>query len=398
MKTIAITLLLLCTGFAQAADWPQWRGPNHDGISTETGWSTQWNADGPKQLFKLNVGTGCSSVAVSQGHLYTIGNTNNTDTVRCLDAATGKEIWKQSYPCPLDPNSFEGGPGATPAVNADRVYTMSRAGDLHCLDAATGKVVWTKNLVKDFGGKVPKWGYAGSPVVLEKCVILDVGAPGAATVALDKTTGEIAWKNGDEEAAYATPLPFEFGGKKYVALFDAFGLVIREADGGKTVAKQEWKTNYDVNAATPIISGDKLFVSSGYGKGAAQFQFTGSELKYIWQTKKMRNHFNSCVLWQGFLYGFDDTKLACLDFATGDVKWVQEDLGKGSLMLADGKLIIQSENGDLVIASAAPDAFKELARAKVLDQRCWVVPVLANGHIYCKNNVGDLVALDVSGK
>ena len=397
MKRIA-TLLFLCPALMHAADWPQWRGPNRDGVSTETGWSAQWAAGGPRQTFKLNVGIGCSSVAVSKGRLFTMGNTNDTDTVWCLDEATGKEVWKRSYPCPLDPNMFEGGPGATPTVDGDRVYTLSRAGHLHCLDAATGKVVWMKHLVNDLGGKAPKWGYSGSPLVLGKSAIVDAGAPGAATVAFDKATGGIAWKDGDEAAGYSTPLAFENGGKQYLALFNAFGLVVREADGGKTVAKQEWKTNYDVNAATPIVSGDKVFVASGYGKGGAQFQFTGSELKSVWQTKKMRNQFSTCVLWQGYLYGFDESKLTCLDFANGDVKWTQEDLGKGSLMLADGRLIIQSEKGDLVIAAAAPDGFKELARAKVLDQRCWVVPVLANGRIYCKNNVGDLIGLDVGAR
>ena len=210
MKTL-IPWLILSACCAQAADWPQWRGPNRDGISTETDWTSQWGADGPKQLFKLNVGIGCSAVAVSKGRLYTMGNANNSDTVLCLDAATGKPIWKQSYACPLDPHMFEGGPGATPTVDGDRVYTLSRAGHLHCLDAASGKVVWMKHLVKDLGGKVPTWGYAGSPLVLEKRVIVDVGAPGAATVALDKTSGEVAWKSGDEGAGYGAPLAFEQG-------------------------------------------------------------------------------------------------------------------------------------------------------------------------------------------
>ena len=395
MKKLILPLIL-CTGLLHAADWPQWRGPNRDGISNETAWSTQWGAAGPKELFRLNVGIGCSSVAVSQGRLYTMGNENNTDSVWCLDATTGKTIWKQSYACPLAPNMFEGGPGSTPTVDGKFVYALSRSGHLHCLDAKTGKVVWMKNLVSDLGGKAPTWGYAGSPLVLGKWVIVDVGAPGAATVALDKATGEIAWKNGDEAPSYGSPLAFEREGRKYLALFDAFGIVVREADGGKMVANQAWKTNYDINATTPIVSGDKLFVASGNGKGGAQFQFTGSELKYVWQTKKMRNAFNSCVLWQGCLYGFDESKLVCLDFATGDVKWTQEDLGRGSLMLADGKLIIQAETGALVIAEASPAAFKELARAKVLDKRCWVVPVLANGRIYCKNDLGDLVGLGVA--
>lgn len=390
---IFVSLFILFTGLTQAADWPQWRGVNRDGISSETGLVTTWGAEGPKQLFKLNVGIGCSSVAISHGRAYTMGNEKDTDTVWCLDAKTGKEIWKQSYANPLAPNMYEGGPSATPTLEGDFVYTLSKAGDLYCLNAETGKVVWTKNLVTDLGGKPPQWGYAGSPLILGKWVIVDAGGPGAATVAFDKVTGEIAWKNGDEPASYGSPVAFKKDGKTYLALFNAFGLVIRDSEDGKTVAKQAWKTNYDINAATPIVLDDKIFIASGYGKGGALFQFTGSELTYVWQSKKIRNHINSCVLWKGSLYGFDESKLVCLDFATGDVKWSQENLGKGSLIIADGKLIIQSEKGEIVIAEASPEAFKEIARAKLLEKRCWVPPALANGVLYSKNDLGDLVVV-----
>jgi len=379
-----------------AADWPQWRGPNRNGISAETGWSSQWPAGGPKQLWKLNVGIGCSSVAASKGRVYTMGNQADTDTVWCLDANSGATLWKHSYACKLDPNMFEGGSGATPTVDGDRVYTLSRSGHLLCLHADTGKVIWLKHLQNDLGGNMPTWGYAGSPLVLDNLVIADVGAPGAATVAFDNMTGNVVWKNGDEGAGYGSLFAFKHQGRVCLASFDAFGLVVRDSKDGKLLARQKWKTNFDINVVTPIVDGDKIFVSSGYGKGAALFQLTDSELKYVWQTQKMRNHFNSCILWQNHLYGFDENKLTCLDFADGTVKWTQENLGKGSLMLADGKLIIQSEQGDLVIAEASSSAFKEIARAKVLSGRCWVVPVLANGRIYCKNNAGDLVCVDVA--
>ncbi len=393
----SLALALAAVQIASANDWPQWRGPDRDGISAEAGWLTQWPEGGPKQLWKHNVGISCSSVAVVGDHVFTMGNQNESDTVWCYDAKSGAPVWKHTYACPLDPHQFEGGSGATPTVDGNFVFTCSRAGHLFCLNAADGKPVWSKNLIKDLGGKVPTWGYAGSPVVIGKLVIIDVGAIDGTTMALDKKTGAVVWKSGTDGASYATSMPFKHDGTDCLVTFNAFGLVIRSA-AGKELARHPWKTSYDINAAVPIISGDKIFISSGYNHGCALLQFTGAELKPVWENKKMRNHFNSSVLWKGSLYGFDESTLTCLDFATGDVKWIQPGLGKGSLMIADGRMVIQGEQGDLVIADASPAAFKELARAKVLDKRCWVVPVLANGRIYCKNNLGDLVCLDVSGK
>ena len=383
---------------AAAADWPQWRGPTRDGISAETGWAAAWPAGGPRQLWKFSAGTGCSSVSVSQGRVYTMGNRAETDTVYALDEKTGAVLWQHSYACKLDPNLFEGGPAATPTVDGDRVYTLSRSGHLFCLRADTGKVLWAKNLTGDLGGKRPTWGYAGSPIVLENRLILDVGASGAATMALDKLTGQVLWKNGQEPAGYGTLRPFPCQGQTGLASFNGAGLAVRAAQDGKALAFFPWKTSYDVNAATPIVAGDKIFISSGYNRGAALLKISAGGLKALWENKNMRNHFNSCVLWQGHLYGFDESTLTCLDFATGAARWQQDGLGKGALMLADGKLIIQAEKGDLVVAEAAPGAYRELARAKVLGGRCWVVPVLANGAVYCKNNNGELVRLDVSGK
>ena len=395
-RLVYILSLLLVTVPVFATDWPQWRGPNRDGISKETNWLTQWPVSGPKQLWQANVGTGCSAVAVSHGRLFAIGNTNDTDTVACCDAATGQVFWQYSYACPLEPRMFEGGPAATPTVDGERVYTLSRLGHLFCLETATGKVVWAKHLQNDLAGKMPDWGYTGSPLVLGSAVICDVGATGAATVAFDKLTGNILWKSGNDAAGYGSLVPFTFNGRYCLAGFNAFGLVVREAATGKELARAAWKTSYDGNIATPIVAGDKIFVSSGYNKGGGVFQFTGTALTEIWKSTTMRNHFNSCVLWQDHLYGFDESTLTCVTFATGTTKWKQDGFGKGALMLAGDKLIVQSETGNLVVAMAAPAGFKELARAKVLTGRCWVVPVLANGRLYVRNNTGNLVCLDVS--
>jgi len=395
-RAVSILILLVAARPVFAADWPQWRGPNRDGISTESNWLTQWPAGGPKQLWKTNVGTGCSAVAVSHGRLVALGNSNDTETVVCLDAATGKPLWNHSYASPLESRMFEGGPAATPTVDGERVYTLSRAGQLFCLELATGKVVWSKHFQAELAGRMPQWGYAGSPLVLGKALLCDVGATNGSTMAFDKLTGKILWQCGNDALGYASLVPFPFKGRQCLATFNAFGLVVREAATGQELARQVWTTAYDGNIATPIIAGDKIFISSGYNKGGAVLQFTGTALTELWQHRDMRNHFNSSVLWHGHLYGFDESTLTCVTFATGTPKWKQEGLGKGALMLAGDKLLVLSETGDLVVATATPAGFKELARAKVLTGRCWVVPVLANGRLYVRNNTGDLVCLDVA--
>ncbi len=398
IRNLLFGVLLAAAPLAHAGDWPNWRGPTRDGISTETGWTTQWPAGGPKQLWQAHVGLGCSAVHVSAGRAYTLGNKDETDTIYCFDAVTGKELWKHSYPSPLMPKYWEGGTLATPTVEGDRVYAVSKMGRLFCFDAATGKIVWQKNLEKDFGGKVPTWGFAGSPLILKDRLLLETGAPDGSVVALEKATGQLVWKNGSDQAGYSTLQPFSLGGKDYLANFNGVALAVLEQNGGKVVARYPFKTKYDVNAVTPLVSGDKLFIAAGYNHGSALVKFTGSALERVWESNKMRNHFNSCVLVNGFLYGFDENALACMELATGEVKWSEPSIGKASLMLADGKLIVLAEKGDLIIAEPSPAAFKEIARAKVLGGKCWCVPVLANGRVYAKNNAGDLVCLDVSGK
>lgn len=392
----AFSLTLACT--APAADWPQWRGNNRDGISTEKGWKTSWPTGGPAALWKLNLGPACSSFAVVGEHVYTMGNQKDTDSVYCLDAKTGKTVWQHSYPAPLEPTMFEGGPCSTPTVNGENVYTIGRHGQLFCLNKDTGTVVWTKDLLKEFSAKPIKWGYSGSLLVLGDKVLIDAGAPGASAVAFDKTTGKLLWKAGDDIASYSSPIGFQNGGKECVAFFNAAGLVIRDAADGKELSRFPWKTSYDVNPTTPIVSGDKVFIASGYGHGGALLQLSASGVTKVWESKSIKNKMNSSVLWEGNLYGFDESKLTCLDFATGAVKWQQDKLGAGSLILADGKLIVQAEDGNLVIAEASPAAYKELARTQAVPKRSWVIPVLANGRIFCRNNSGDVTCIDVKGE
>ncbi|MDQ6630683.1 MAG: PQQ-like beta-propeller repeat protein [Verrucomicrobiota bacterium] len=394
--SLALFIALSVNLFAE--DWPQWRGPNRDGISQEKDWLVQWPSEGPKQLWKAAVGIGYSSMSVSQGKLYTMGNIGETDHIFCLDANSGKEIWNHSYPCSSkDPNGFPG-TRCTPTVDGKFVYTVSRQGNLFCLEAGTGKVVWFKDYQKDYDAKVPRWGFSTSPLVEKNLLIVETGARGAAVIAFDKSSGKEVWKTGDDPAGYSSPVSFSQNGERCVAILNASGIVGFRIKDGKELWRHPWKTMYDVNAATPIIEGDKVFISSGYNTGCALIQFSATPPKVLWQNKNMRNHVNSSVLWKGHLYGFDEKDLQCLDFSTGASKWSEKGFGKGSLMIADGKLIIYSDTGKLAVAEASPSGYREIASAQILGgKNTWIVPVLANGKIYCRS-LEQLVCLDVRKK
>jgi outer membrane protein assembly factor BamB len=396
--TLSISAIVCST--AQAADWPNYRGPNHDGISTETGWSTSWPESGPKILWKASLGTGFASMAVSDGKVYATGNIDDKDILYCLDAATGKEIWKKSYPCPLYKKDHEGGPCATPTIDGDAVYTFSKDGDAIRFNAATGEIVWHKNLNKELGLKHPTWYFAGSPFIAEDLVIYNAGTYGTA---LKKADGSLAWQSGKGASGYSTAVPYEIAGQKGVVMAVCEELVGLNPATGKVIWKFPWKTSYDINAADAIVSGDIVFISSGYNKGCALLKISGGNVTKVWQNKNMRNHINCSVLWEGCIYGFDGQvdgggKLSCIDLATGEKKWSQDGMGTGSLMIADGKLIILGEKGKLVITAASPEGFSQLASAEILTGKCWTVPVLANGRIYARNAAGQLVCVDVNGK
>ena len=409
-----LSISAIGTGFystAEAADWPNYRGPNYNGISNETGWSATWPEGGPKVLWKTSIGTGFASMAVSNGRVYATGNIKDNDILYCFDAKTGEEIWKKSYPCPLYKKNHEGGPCATPTVDGNAVYTFSKDGDAIRFNAATGQIVWHKNLNKELGLKHPTWYFASSPFVIDPSnagsgskpavggmVILNAGTYG---IALDKADGSVIWKNGNGACGYATAVPYTVGNQKCVAMAVSKEIVGLVAATGKIIWKFPWKTSYDINAADTIISGDTVFISSGYNKGCALLKIDGGSITELWRNKNMRNQVNSSVLWKGHIYGFDGQvggggKLTCLNYQTAEVKWSQRGMRTGSLMLADGKLIILGERGKLVIAEASPEGFRELASAQILTGKCWTVPVLANGRIYARNANGQLVCIDVS--
>jgi outer membrane protein assembly factor BamB len=320
-------------------EWPNWRGPDYNGISRETEWDPNWGEEGPKKLWKASVGTGFSTVTVAYGRVFTMGNVDDVDIVSCLDANTGKRVWRHQYVCPKDPNNYEGGPSATPTVYDFKVYTLSKQGHLYCLKVPNGQVAWRKNIRRDFGLKAPKWGFASSPLVLHRMLVLNAGAAG---IALDARNGKVLWRSAKTQGGYATPVPFQHAGKRYLAIFSRRSLEVVDSQDGRKLCATPWKTKYDVNAADPIISDGKVFISSGYNRGCSLIKI-GETPETLWENRNMRNQFSSSVLLGGYLYGFDESTLRCISFETGDVKWSQEGLGKGSLSAADGKLIVLSE-------------------------------------------------------
>ncbi len=380
-----------------AEDWPIYRGPNHDGISAEIKWKDSFEGDGPVLLWEAEIGLGFASFAVAKGSVYTTGHADGKDTVFAFDAVSGEAAWQHAYEADLGDKYYEGGTSATPAVEGGRVYHLSRWGDVFCFDAADGRVVWSKNVQKETEATIPDWGFAGAPYPHGDLLLLNVGQSG---MALNKATGKTVWHSGNETAAgYSTPFPLQgYDGVFVLAAADTYNAV--KATDGALLWSLPWKTRYGVNAADPVQNGGQLFVSSGYNRGAALLNLGDGEPEVVWENKNLKNQFNSSILLDGHLYGIDDDEnkrasLRCIELAAGDLKWEEKSIGFGALIAANGKLIIITEKGELVIAKASAAGFEEISRAQVLGGRCWTAPVLANGLLYVRNSSGHLKCLDL---
>ena len=394
MKLSLFVVAALLAANSPAADWAQWRGPNRTGISSEKV-SAAWPADGPKLLWRAAVGTGFSSISVSQGRVYTMGNTNNEDTIWCFEAGTGKRIWQHTYPAQLSPQWYEGGPGATPTIEGNRVFTISKWGDVFCLDAATGTVLWQRDLRRD-GVKPNRWGFAGSPLVWGELVILNAGTAG---IALDRNTGGIVWSNGTNAAGYASPTRFAAGGTEAVLIFAAKHLVALDPQSGRELWRQFWETDWDTNNTDPLVRGEGIFLSS-FSRGCALLSLANGKPEVTYTNKVLHNHLSPGILVGEYLYAFNgeakqDTDFRCLHLPTGELKWARKDPAFGSLILAADKLIVLSEKGELLLAEPSPAEFKPLARARVLSGVCWTPPALANGRLYVRNAKGELRCLEL---
>ncbi len=394
-QKLVVLLALIWLPCLVAGDWPGWRGPERNGISPETGLDWTWAPEGPKVLWRAAVGTGFSAFAAAGGRVYTLGNQDNVDTVYCLDGETGREVWRHSYPCPLDPLSYEGGPSATPAVDGGRVYTLSKSGHAFCLDAATGEVLWSKTYPAPPTTRADYrvwWGYAGSPLVLADRVVLAVGTAG---LALDKTSGETLWESPPGRPGYSSPVPFQQGGRSAFALVGGHEVLAADPATGEVLWRFPWRTTWDQNAPDVLVGDGRLLVSTGHGVGCALFDLSTGQPAEIWRNRNLRNEMGSSVLWQGKVYGYDFRQLRCLDWQTGEVVWTAPESRLGTVILADGKVLGLEETGRLVVAEATPEACRIVARAQILGGRCWSAPALADGRLYVRNAAGEAVGLDL---
>lgn len=399
---VAALLVAAGTAAARADDWPQWLGPNRDGLSAETGWRAKFDdPNGPERLWQVEVGAGYCGPSVAAGRLYTLGNTADVDTILCLDASTGKEIWKYSYDCSATAPQLlirlYGGPRATPTVVGGRLYSFSREGLLMCLSADDGKMIWQVDVrKKPLAAPIPTWGFACSPLMLGTNVLVDAGT----VAAFDANTGKLAWKSRPYRAGYGSPVALSLAGKPCIATLNAKGLAVLDATDGTRRLFYPFSFLLMENCTTPIISGDSCFISAGIDNGSALVRLQADKAVEVRRGSEMMNLTTNSVLYEGHLYGFHGSavggkSLRCVELATGKIAWSYRRLREGALVIAGGRLIAIGGNGTLVLAEASPKGFDPLTTVKAIAPTCWTAPVLANGLLYLRNSRGDLVCLDL---
>jgi len=381
--------------------WPTFRGPHADGIAHESGWSADWPDSGLKQVWQAEVGTGFSSISIVKDRLYTMGYADGNDVVFCLNAATGKQIWSKKYPAPLVANLHEGGPGATPTVDGDYVYTFSRDGQLHCFKSADGELVWRRQAAKEAEVKQPEWGFTSSALIVDNLVIVDAGR----VAAYNKKTGEPVWDSMKFRPGYGTPVVFTYKDRRYITVLNNDSLIVLNLEDGKKAATYPWKTRYATTSTTPVVSGDKIFISTGYRQGCALLQFNGEKLTEVYVNKSVSNHMANSILWKGYLYGIDGNshsartcKLVCVNLETGKQQWAHRDYGCGTVLISGGKVLVLSDKGLLATVEASPKGYKEISRSQILEGKCWTPPALLDGRVYARNAAGRLVCVQLPQK
>lgn len=395
-------LALLVAGAAHVAladDWPGYLGPGRNGRSEETGLLRAWPEGGPEVLWRVPIGAGYSSVAVAAGRAFTMFADAGDEWVAGFDAASGSELWRARLGrLRRDPEGS--GPRATPFVDGGRVYAMGASAQLLCADAATGEELWSVDLKSEMGAKVPNWGVASSPIVEgDLLIVLGGGGKKRAFLALDKLSGELVWSSGAAMAAYSSPIVETIAGVRQAVFFTADGLVGVAAEDGRELWKAPWRTSYDVNAATPVfVPSSGIFISSGYDTGAMLVQVVreegGFQAYSLWRNRVLRNHYNTSVRVAGHLYGFDESIFKCVDVLTGEEVWRGRAGSKGSLVYADGHLIVLSGDGELSLVEATPEAFEPKARFRLVRDRTWAMPALSDGVLYVRT-WNELIALRV---
>lgn len=410
MKKLLTCLLLLISFAMLAADWPQWRGPNRDGISSETGLLQEWPDAGPKLVWQVNdIGDGYSTPAVVGDRLYLISNRGmENEFVHALSASDGQELWATRIGN-VGPNQGPQYPGSrgTPTVDGDVLYALGSDGDLACLDLANGKLRWTKNLRAEFAGKPGAWAYSESPLIDGETLVCTPGGPEATIVALDKKNGDVIWKAPTpeaDEAAYASPIVVEFGGLKQYVQFLQKGLVGVDAATGKLLWRYDRTAQGSpANIPTPVASGQYVYSAAGRSGGGLvklTIHEGGVNAEPLYFAPKLPNSIGGSVLVDGHLYGTSSGGLMCVDFDSGEMKWQGRGVGAGSVCYADGRIYVHGEKGDVALVEATPEEYREKGKFTPPDQpdrgksQAWCYPVVSAGRLYLRD-LGSLWCYDV---
>ena len=392
---------------APSADWPQWRGLERNGVSRETGLLREWPRSGPALSWSASqLGAGYGSVAVAGNRVFVQGMKNRQSVVSSLDRTSGKPVWSVAIGSAQE-NDRGSGPRSTPTVDGERVYVLTENGDLVCLLVADGKVVWRRNILREFNGRNINWLVSESPLVDGNRLIVSPGGRNAGMAALDKMTGATVWvaKELSDEAGYASPVVADVQGVRTIMTMTGnAGIGVRATDG-KLMWRYSNVANNTANITTPIYSNGRVFFSSAYGTGGALLALKASgggdsvTAQEVYFTRNMQNHHGGVVLVDGYLYGFNNSILTCLEFETGKVMWRDRSVGKGSVAYADGHLYVLSEDNVVGLVEASPKAYREAGRFTIADQGwpTWAHPAVSGGRLYIRNqNV--LASYDVRAK
>lgn len=396
---------------ARASDWPQWRGPERNGVSRETSLLKSWPAGGPRALWSVKtVGGGYGTPSVANGRVYGLGYRNNSEVVWALDAASGREVWATPIArANRRDKGYNDGSRSTPTVDGSRLYAVGDSGDFVCLDAGSGRLLWKKDLVADFGGNVPGWGYVESPLVDGQKVIVTPGGGQATLVALNKENGAVLWKARVPEgndAHYASAIVATVDGVRQVIQFLGGGLVGVSADNGRFLWRYDRHAGVTANIATPVLAGNSVFVAAAYGSGGGLVRLAkngaGISAREVYFTSDLKNKHGGMVLVGNTLFGFDDPRpLVCMDIKTGRVLWSNQSVGgNASVLYADGHLYVRSQRGTMALVEASAKSYVEKGRFEPRERsgkETWAHPVVANGRLYLRDQ-NMLTCYDVRGR
>jgi outer membrane protein assembly factor BamB len=405
-RLLAIMIGFLIAGGALAvSDWPQWRGPDRTGVARETGLMKQWPPGGPPMAWLIsNLGKGYGSVAVQGDRVYVQGVQAGKSVVFCLNRADGRTFWTSALGRTLDQEKG-GGPRGTPTVDGERVYALSENGDLACLRSQDGVVVWALNILEKFNGSNPTWLISESPLADGGNLIVTPGGPKAGMVALDKSSGRTVWRSEglSDPAAYSSCIVADVQGVRTIMTLTSKAGVGVRANDGKLMWHYERVANRTANVATPVFFQDRVFYTSDYNTGCALLRLkanngeVGAEEVYF--SRDMMNHHGGVILVDGYLYGYSNAILTCMEFATGKVMWRNRSVGKGCLTCADGNLYLLGEDNTVGLAEVNPRAYVERGRFQISDQGwpSWAHPVVCGGNLYIRNQ-GVLACYNIKAK